>query len=202
MSTHTLFVVSYFALWTIVAFQTVVLLELVRRSASASPDEMANSATSGLAAGTPAPTFAAALIDGDRSRPKDQAPIMDFSELVGTPTLLSFISPRCPTCVEALDTIRHMAARSDARLCFVCDGGWGDCVEFRRRHLYGHEILVSDATSTITSDYRALSPPVTVLVDEGWRVAKYGRPGEAVDPPADVHDHAETSMDAADQRRR
>lgn len=166
-----LFYVSYIALWALVIFHTLVLLEVVRRMGAGSegvggqvlPAEEGNL----LESGTKAPTF---------ETPEVLSGIVIRSEaLQGQPTLLVFVAPHCPACKDVAEELEAFCRRVKARLVALCQGRAEDCARLAKDHLPGILVLL-DESGAIANSFRVTWTPTAVLLDNQWRVLRYGVP--------------------------
>jgi peroxiredoxin len=164
----TLFWVSFGALWVIVLFQGAILLEVVRRLAdSPSPPAAEPISADPIPVGAVAPDFEARLLENGAA--------LRSRALRGRRVLLAFTSAGCATC-EATFGMTLAAARSlDAEPILVCSGARGDCRRFAHHHLPAGTALW-DVDGAIAASFRVHSAPVSVALDEEWRVIKYGAP--------------------------
>lgn len=162
-----LFWVSYGALWVILLLQTAVLLEVVRRLAKTPGLPSVQRGADPLETGTKAPKFTAPVL-GDGT-------FLDSDTLLGRQFLVHFVSPTCPTCEETLGVTLDIGERLGAELLAVCRGERASCEDFVRRHLPG-TVSVWDEGDEIARRFQVHSSPLSVLVDEEWRIVKYGRP--------------------------
>jgi methylamine dehydrogenase accessory protein MauD len=173
-----LFWASFALLWLVVLFQGAVLIEVVRRLAgvrsAGAPDTIG---ADPLPTGSPAPAFEAPLVD-NRSLVRSQS-------LGGRRVLLAFISAGCASCDETFDLTLAAARHLDAQTILICRGPRDECRQFARRHLPSGT-AVWDVDGKIGMSFRVHSTPLSVALDEQWRVIKYGAPLAAEDLPSSL----------------
>lgn len=173
MSSTWLFYTSYIALWVLVAFHTLVLLELVprietirARGAEGDPLPMEDGSDL-LVTGDAAPTIQAPELPTMR--------IVNSRSWLGEPSLLVFVSPSCTGCVEIADELRATRGQSSRRLVAVCRGEPSQCAQFAETYLPGIQVLI-DETGEIAKQFRVHRTPTAVSLDDKLRVLRYGFP--------------------------
>jgi hypothetical protein len=135
--------------------------------------------SSGLAAGSRAPTFEAWAATGGR---------FDASELSGLRHLMLFADPACVSCVELVPEVLTAAARRALPLVVVVSqGSFGDQPEAWRRT--DRSRLVIEEGTSVTDAFEVDVTPTAFVIDEGgWVVA--GGPvrsvGEVIDLARDA----------------
>lgn len=171
MPDSTLFYVSYIALWILVVFQTLVLLELVRRSgstqAASSTERVTGEKTDFLEGGAPAPHFEAPDVASGK--------LFNSRELLGQFALLVFISPGCGTCESVADELVEFSANRSMRLMAICSGPDAQCAQFVQQHLPAIQTLV-DRDGSIANQFRIKRVPTAVQIDADGNVLQYGVP--------------------------
>jgi peroxiredoxin len=168
MTEPTLFWVSYALLWALLIFQGTVLLELTRQAAERRSLPTGLAAPVGtLKSGTVVPDFELAEVPGGRLRRS--------TELHGRKVLLGVVSPTCATCEPAVRTMGLAAEANQAELVLLCQGDWADCADFAAARANGH-IVLCDQDQAVGELLGVREVPGALLVDESWRVLKYGRP--------------------------
>lgn len=170
-----MFWLSYFALWALVIFQTAVLVELVRRVSGrqAHGSEPYISADA-LEKGTPAPEFVSPRLGRIEG-------MLDSRAHHGRRVLLGFLSADCFDCRLAAKRAPEAATRLGAELVCICRGTLESCTEFAEKFLPGIDVG-HDSQGGIGSSYHIGKTPMFVLVDESWRVSRYGYPVLGNDP--------------------
>lgn len=171
MSDGPLFLLSYLALWALVIFQTLVLLELVRQdrhpaaTTTASPDD--NALGDMLVSGSVAPEF--------EGRDIASGTVVHSSSLRGRPLALIFVSPTCSSCEAIAGELAAYQRRSGAQLVLLCRGGLGDCTGFVRSH-FADTLALQDEDGAAAKRYKVISTPTAVLLDGQGRILRYGFP--------------------------
>ncbi|MHB8685979.1 MAG: TlpA family protein disulfide reductase [Candidatus Dormibacteraceae bacterium] len=160
------FLASYVALWLLVALQAAVLLEVVRRLARL--DVPVGVLAGRLPGGSEAPDFEAEELSSDR--------LLTSAELRGKRVLLSFVNTSCARCKKSLPAMRTIAERSSAELILVCSGERDACSQQMGDN--GDRVrMLWDVSGAIGRQLAVTDVPEAVLIDEDWRILKYGRPG-------------------------
>ena len=169
---------SYAMLWALVAVQTVVLLEVLRRVVrlkreiyESMPVEMKEER---LAGGTRVEFAARDLTHGGSVRTED---------LAGAPATLLFLAAEAfvdgiPEWL--LDTFVGLRTKGEGRLFVLCEGSAEACSALARRTDPEIPILL-DERGEIRRRFLVSSTPGAVLLDEQAGVSMYGRPK----PPSD-----------------
>jgi peroxiredoxin len=163
-----LVLISYIALWVLVLFQTLVLLELVAQGrGSPTPTVVPPAALEDmLPTGSHAPSFALALAGSTES--------ISSETLTGTPTLLAFVSPTCTTCDAVADELAGYRRASRASLVVICSGPSEACAVFATSRFPAARTLI-DERGEVAKSFKIPTFPTAVLVDENWRILKYGQ---------------------------
>lgn len=166
-----LFYVSYIALWALVIFHTLVLLEVMRQMGTGLEGAEGQAFPAGegnlLEIGTKAPTF---------ETPEVLSGMVIRSEaLQGQPTLLVFVAPRCPACKDVAEELEAFRRRVKARLVALCQGTAEDCARLAKDHLPGILTLL-DESGAVANSFQVKWTPTAVLLDNQWRVLRYGVP--------------------------
>jgi peroxiredoxin len=174
MPDSTLFYVSYIALWILVVFQTLILLELVRRSgstrASSEAEGPTGEKTDFLEGGSPAPIFEAPDVASGK--------LFNSRELLGQRALLVFISPGCGTCESVASELVEFSAKSSMRMLALCSGPEAQCAQFVQQHLPAIQALV-DRDGGISNQFGIKRVPTAVQIDADGNVLQYGIPRPA-----------------------
>jgi peroxiredoxin len=166
----TAFWVSYAALWMLILFHTLVLLELVRRSSQqpmGSHGARIGKTTTYLESGTVAP-----ILDATDARTGET---VSTSLLRGRHAVLFFTTSGCPACKAAVSEIEDFRKGVGAHLILVCHGDASECVTFASEHLPDAYTLL-DGEGVIGDRFGVNEVPMAVLLDEEWRVLRYGHP--------------------------
>lgn len=186
MPDNPLFLISYLALWLLVSFQTLVLLELVRRSASgrggaASEDEGADL----LKTGTPAPPFEAKEVLTGRP--------VTSAEYAGRPTLLLFVSPGCAVCERVTQQVLVIKEQLQAQVLVVCMAGTPACEPYATEYREAFT-TVYDRDHVIARSFKIKQAPTAVVINGYGLIERYGAPhtvshldfGPDLTPPAAI----------------
>jgi hypothetical protein len=167
---NVLFGVSYIALWLLVALNSFILIELVRRVASGG--RQGTQSTAPIDEGTlPNSTFAA--IDARTGMTVESTTL--FDEV----TLLALISPNCAECESVADEVEGFRRRNDAQLVVICRGNREDCRRWGDQFVPGTRVLL-DPNGDIAADLKVATIPTAVLIDAGGQVLRYGQPKSTV----------------------
>jgi peroxiredoxin len=169
-----LFWVSFGLLWLVVLFQGAALIEVVRRLAAnpqwPAPDSIG---ADPLPMGTAAPVFEAPVVNNGS--------VLGSESFRGRRTLLAFTSPGCGTCEATFGTTLAAAENLNAETVLICNGPRDQCRDFAHR-IFPGGVAIWDRDGHIGTSFRVYSTPVSVVLDEQWRVMKYGAPGVAGSP--------------------
>ncbi|MGI8968273.1 MAG: peroxiredoxin family protein [Chloroflexota bacterium] len=171
MPSESLFYMSYAALWALVLFQTLVMLEVVRRNPNGRPAleglQAFGSSNPMLESGSPAPTFEATDIHtGAQVSP---------SKWAGQRLLLGFLSPECSTCIAVSDELVTYSKVNDAQLVVVCRGTDDPCKKFSAEYFASFPVIV-DEKGSISEKFLVEHTPTAVIIDEDGRILRYGFP--------------------------
>lgn len=170
MPNTALFLTSYFALWMLILFHTLILLEVVRRVArghvpSGEIDPIGQ--TDLLRTGTQAPNFEAPELPS-RQRVRSES-------WQGQSTMLVFMAPECPTCRETAHELIELRRQANAHVVVLCRGEVSACKQFADMYLPDVQVLLDEA-GTIAQDFRIKRTPTAVHLDEKGRILRYGFP--------------------------
>lgn len=166
-----IFPVTYVVLWALVIFQTLVLLELVRRPAGSESVDNPVRGVKMLPTGQPAPAFAIPdLYTGD---------IRTNESFLGHFAVLVFVSPTCTTCEAIADDLAGTRRRLRAELVLICRGDPEDCRDFVARHFENTTTLV-DRERSVARAFGIQRTPAAVILDAQGRIARYGMPRASV----------------------
>lgn len=169
---------SYALLWALVAVQTLVLLQALRRVVRLKRE---------IYESTPAEVKEERLAGGTRvdfaARDLTNGGVVRTADLVGAPAALLFLAaePFADGLPEwLLDTFAGLLMKGEGRLHVLCDGGAADCAALAR--LAGPEVRVLlDERGEIRRRFLVSSLPGAVLLDENGQVSMYGKP----EPPGE-----------------
>lgn len=175
MEISNLFYLSYGLLWVLVLFQSLVLLELVRRAATGTKESgvlhhLAAQDVSPLK-GAPAPTLTAP----DAST----GVAVSSASLFAQRTLLVFVAPNCSGCEAVAGEVEGFRSRRGAQLALMCQGTEEECETWARDHFSGGRVLV-DRGGHIAGLFKISSTPSAVLVESGGQTLRYGLPKSVV----------------------
>jgi peroxiredoxin len=159
-------VVSYAALWLLVAVNSLVLLGLVQavyRLRQASPGPVATVDESGMI-GRQVPPFDVVTIDGK---------YIHSEQFEGHKTVLLFVAPGCAKCREALDDRTLFTSRGD--LIVICQGDKADCEQLSIRHALRVPVAM-DSERKVGALLRVPTTPTAVLINRSGRITSFGYP--------------------------
>ena len=169
------FLPTYFALWALVLFQTLLILGLLRELA-----ELRRLAEDGrlpqrlpLGARTP-------HLRGSDLR---TGTTFDTSLLSGRELVVLFLSPGCRLCWRLADGTRKLPAEPSLSRIAVCHGSAGDCAGFVET-LAGDVPVLLDPSGAMSAGWGVRSTPVAFVLDPEGRVRASGTPrhsGELAD---------------------
>ncbi|HYO12042.1 MAG TPA: hypothetical protein VE685_02485 [Thermoanaerobaculia bacterium] len=166
---------SYAVLWALVAVQTLVLLEVLRRVVRLKRE---------IHESTPAVVKEERLAGGTivdfEARELTNGGVVRTGDLRGRPSVLLFLSsdlfgPEDETPEWLLDTVVGLKARSEGHLYIVCEGEAGECSSLGRREGFDLPVL-HDEDGEVRRRFLVPSTPAAVMLDEEARVIQYGRP--------------------------
>lgn len=150
-----LFIVSYVALWLLVAVLWLLVVGLIRSvyDLRAQVEQLV---------GQPerrAPTFRVPLLDGGVLESRDLAP-RDYA--------LIFVTPTCPLCREAVTNLGSVRQRVGDRIVILCHGD-RERAEELAAFAPGEVRFGLDEGGAVGKQFGITSVPTTVVVDgEGW----------------------------------
>jgi peroxiredoxin len=167
-----IFYVSYVALWVLVAFQSLVLLGLVRTvyRLEAGHKPAVPAAPSGRLVGQKAPEFTAVDPAGN---------IVDHRYPAGRESALLFVTPDCTSCMATLAEVSALREKVNGSLVIVCRAGSQECGRIRDTYGLDTVPVVVDDAHEISHLFDVHSTPTAVLVDEAGVVQSYGQPMSA-----------------------
>ena len=121
-----------------------------------------------LAAGDPAPEYAAATVSGDT---------VSLSDLRGRPVVVNVWATWCPPCREempALESLQQRFADQGLSVVAVSIDAAGDAraVDAFARELAPDVTVLHDPTRRIESAFRTIGVPETFLIDRQGRIAR------------------------------
>lgn len=171
---------SYALLWALVAVQTVVLLEVLRRTVRLKRE---------IFESTPAEVKQERLAGGTRveftARDLTRGGVVGTDDLRGRPSCLLFLTPEdfCegPGLPEwLLDTFVGLKSKGEGSLYVLCDGEAEACSALARRADPDVTVLL-DEGGKIRHQFLLPSTPGAVMLDEEAGISKYGRPERPTD---------------------
>jgi hypothetical protein len=173
---------GFAAIWAMVMVQTVVLLDVLRRTVrlkaevyAAMPEVTKHDR---LAGGTFVDFEAPDVAAGTTLR---------STELRGAPAALLFITPQVGERLAEwlLATMAGLRHKGEGRLFLLCDGSDAACSELSR--LAGPDVpVLLDEGGRIRGQFLVTATPAAVLLDSEARVAQYGMPEHISDREKEV----------------
>jgi peroxiredoxin len=160
------FSLSYGALWLLVAFQSLILLGLVRTVYQRDRDEgRGDEDAAERFRGQPAPAFSAVDLTGAR---------VDSSDYEGRTRVLLFVGPNCASCAVALEDMSVLDSKTNGNIVVVCRGGRDECAGLVET--YGLTLpVVADEDFELSRLFAVASVPIAVLIDDDDHIRSYGR---------------------------
>lgn len=157
------FYLSYVALWILVAFQSLVLLGLVRAvyRLQRGPYEAGQELR-----GKRAPSFRAVDLSDST---------VDSSRFAGELRALLFVSPDCSSCSVTLDELEALKLKTNDNVVVVCRAGRDECLALAEEHVLSVPVLV-DEDREISRLYQVAGSPTAVLIGENDRILTVGHP--------------------------
>jgi peroxiredoxin len=159
-------VLSYVALWLLVAVNSLVLLGVVQavyRLRQASPGPVETIDESGMI-GQRLPIFDVVTIDGRR---------IHSEQFEGHKTVLLFVAPGCAKCREALDDRTLFTSRGE--LIVICQGNKRECEQLSIQHSLRVPVAL-DSERKVGALLRVPTTPTAVLVNQTGRITSFGYP--------------------------
>lgn len=179
--------VSYVALWVLVAFQGLLLLGVVRaisqlsKSASrigGAPARLgAGRPLPGALTGRPVPRFTAVDTAGQ---------LLDSSTYDGQRRLMVFVAPSCPLCEALIAELEALGAEHQATVVLACVARAEPCRQFSERHGFTRPLLV-DGEAALAGLFGISMTPTAVLVEPDDVVGWYRYLGGSDDPSQAFH---------------
>lgn len=165
-----LFYVSYAVLWILVAFQSLVLLGLVR--------------TVYRLQGSGA-VLNPSVVDGNGALRGREAPDFTSSDVFGSLVVsqdfenrlraLLFVSPDCPACSLTLSEMEALQMKAEGSVLVVCRADRDDCRQLAEAYELSGPVLV-DEDHEVSQLFGISSVPAAVLINERNRIQSYGQP--------------------------
>jgi hypothetical protein len=175
-----LFTISYVLLWGLVVLETLLLREILRKTirfkrlyADFTGDEQGQKSLK-LRAGARVADFSAPMLDTDKH--------LTISDFEGHPSILLFVRPETSPSYKNLPAAIHgMWQKSDGHLFLICGGNEAACRQLIRDNpvwgLSGDQVpVVLDEAGRIAKSFFIDSTPQAVMLDEDFRVIRYGYP--------------------------
>lgn len=164
-----LFWASYAALWVLVIFQALVLLEVVRQLGlrRGAEEPTSNKEHDLLPTGTVVPEFTAPDARNGLT--------VTSANWHGEPVVLVFVSPTCEACRLVADELADFRRSLRARVVVLCHGASAECAEYAAAHFPEVTVLV-DERGAIAGQFLVRHTPTAVLLDGNGRVLRYGTP--------------------------
>jgi hypothetical protein len=165
---------SYALLWALVAIQTAVLLEVLRRTVRLKRE---------IYESTPAEVKEERLAGGTRvdftARDLTRGGVVRTDDLRGRPSCLLFLTPedfgQGPGLPEwLLDTFAGLKSKGEGSLYVLCDGEAEACSPLSWRADPDVTVLL-DEGGKIRHQFLVPSTPGAVMLDEEAGISKYGR---------------------------
>ena len=166
-----LWLISYIALWILVALLTVVVLGLVRQLGlihlRLGPEEHLLTTREGLEVGTPAPVFR----EIDLLSEKDIA----LDDLKGRPSVLVFVSPSCAPCTALMPHLNTFQRSNDGKvnILLFSQSEPQASLELAKTHQLKMPII-SDPEGAISKAYQVRATPFAYGLDEAGLVHRRG----------------------------
>ncbi|HEX4965578.1 MAG TPA: redoxin domain-containing protein [Thermoanaerobaculia bacterium] len=184
------FLSTYFALWALVLFQTLIILGLLRELS-----EIRRLAEDGRL-----PQRLPLGARGPHLRGSDlrTGTTFDSSLLSGRELVVLFLSPGCRLCWRLADGTRKLAAEPFLSRIAVCHGSAGECAKFVET-LAGDVPVLLDPSGAISAGYGVRSTPVAFVLDPAGRVRASGSPRHAGEL-AELIQQARESLIPEDER--
>lgn len=160
--------VSHLALWIFVVLQGLLILVLLRETATLLRRVQAVRplAEEGLDIGASAPPFTAETLDGESHT---------FPQDGYLPSLLVFISPTCRPCQDLIPAVNEIAVEraGSLRVFLLSTPEREPNLEFARRQSIGVPLLVP-SSGEVMSRYKVAGTPFIYLVDPDWYILSRG----------------------------
>jgi methylamine dehydrogenase accessory protein MauD len=166
-----LWLISYIALWILVALLTVVVLGLVRQLGlihlRLGPEEHLTTTREGLEVGTPAPVFREIDILNKKE--------ITVADLKGRPSVLVFVSPSCAPCAALMPHLNAFQRTNDgkANILLFSQSEPQPCLELIQAHKLKLPVI-SDPEGSISKAYKVHATPFAYGLDEEGLVRRRG----------------------------
>lgn len=165
------FYISYVGLWVVVAFQTVLLVGIMRTVYRKPGEAAVRESEDRLKPGSRLPSFSVEDITGAT---------IDSERLVGRQTALLFVSPNCDSCAVTLEELDALHAKTGGNVVVFCLAERTTCSQLIDDYGLRAPVVVDDE-HRIAGLLRVSSAPTAVLVDRFGYVETYGHPRAPVD---------------------
>ncbi len=164
-------IISSVVLWTVVLFNLLLTLALVRRLNSSSTVNSLSQAENGLKPGELAPDFSAKTLNGE---------IVTLESYSGRDVAFIFVGPDCGPCREALpsyEALRPKAKQAGVDLVLVSTGDDTQtrllATEFQ---LQPQLLVATERSNPFMKDYQMRGTPSFTLVNAQGRIQSAGFP--------------------------
>jgi peroxiredoxin len=159
--------VSYVLLWVLVAFQSLVIIGLVRSAYLLQHRVPVGGA--GSTRDLPTPEFHATDLAGR---------LVSNETISGQKTALLFVSTKCRTCDVTLQDLEAVKAKANGNVIVVCQDRRNSCIEAAQK--YGLTIpVIVDSDDELGQLFSVTNVPTAVLINEQGRIQSYGQPMQA-----------------------
>jgi peroxiredoxin len=159
---------SFGALWTLVVFQGLVLLGLVKTvyTLRGAHTHDRNGDESEDILHQRAPEFRTLDLAGAS---------FDSAQIADQPRALLFVSPRCRSCSVTSDELESLTWKAGGKVYVICRGDTRECEEFSELHGLGTGVLIDDSFE-ISRAFKVTAVPTAILIDDANIVQSYGNP--------------------------
>jgi peroxiredoxin len=168
------FILTYVLLWAVVAFQSMLLLGMLRvihnlrqgHEQGHAAAEPAGEPRAERLIGQQIPSFAAVDISGAR---------FESEQLRGRSTVVLFASPNCSSCLLALEQLSTVGRKANGNVVVVCGGKEESCRGMAQDFGLTVPVIV-DEDDEIQRLFDVAANPTAVLLNPNSRVVTYGHP--------------------------
>jgi len=159
--------VSYVFLWVLVAFQSLVIVGLVRSSYLLQNRVPATG--TGSASDFPTPEFHATDLTGR---------LVSNETISGQKTALLFVSTKCRTCNVTLQDLEAVKKKANGNVIVVCQDRRQSCVEAAQKYGLTIPVIVDD-NDELGQLFNVTNVPTAILINDEGRIQSYGQPMQA-----------------------